>query len=144
MNIGEAARASGVSAKMIRHYEAIGLIAVARRSGSGYRIYEDSDVHMLRFVRRARDLGFGVERIRELLSLWQDRRRSSASVKRVALEHVRELEARQRDLEVMAGTLRHLVEHCSGDQRPQCPIIDDLAAGPGSTASVARPSARRA
>lgn len=127
MNIGAAATLTGVSAKMIRHYEAIGLIRPATRSTSGYRLYSESDVHTLRFIRRARDLGFSTDRIRALLSLWRDRRRSSENVKRIALEHVAELEARQRDLEQMAQTLRHLSEHCSGDERPHCPIIDDLA-----------------
>lgn len=127
MNIGEAARASGVSAKMIRYYEQIGLIPKAKRSGAGYRSYDDSDVHSLRFVRRARDLGFPVEQIAELLALWRDRRRASSKVKAVALEHIAELKARIADLQAMSQTLEHLVAHCHGDDRPDCPIIQDLA-----------------
>ncbi len=129
MNIGEAAGASGVSAKMIRHYESIGLVPRAARSAAGYRLYDERDVHTLRFIRRARDLGFPVELIRELLSLWHNKRRTSASVKRLALQQIEELERKRAELEKMADALRHLVEHCSGDQRPDCPIIDDLAAG---------------
>jgi MerR family transcriptional regulator, copper efflux regulator len=129
MNIGEAAGASGVSAKMIRHYESIGLVPRAARSAAGYRVYDDRDVHTLRFIRRARDLGFPVEIIRELLSLWHNKRRTSASVKRLALAHAAELEQKMAALEKMIEALRHLAEHCSGDQRPDCPIIDDLAAG---------------
>lgn len=127
MNIGMAAQSSAVSAKMIRHYEAIGLIPPVTRSESGYRIYTESDVHTLRFIRRARDLGFSVEQIRELLSLWQDGHRESASVKRIALRHVEELEAKMVELRRMADTLRHLADHCSGDSRPDCPILDDLS-----------------
>jgi MerR family transcriptional regulator, copper efflux regulator len=129
MNIGEAAAASGVSAKMIRHYETIGLVRPVARTASNYRVYDERDIHTLKFIRRARDLGFSVEQIRELLSLWRDRRRTSASVKRMALQHVEELENKMRELRRMADTLRHLAEHCSGDERPDCPIIDDLAAG---------------
>ncbi len=129
MNIGDAAGASGVSAKMIRHYESIGLVQRAARSAAGYRVYDERDLHTLRFIRRARDLGFPVERIRELLSLWHNRRRASASVKRLALQHIEELEKKMAELEKMVDVLRHLAEHCSGDQRPDCPIIDDLAAG---------------
>jgi Cu(I)-responsive transcriptional regulator len=127
MNIGEAAKASGVSAKMIRYYEQIGLIPKAIRSGAGYRSYGDSDVHSLRFIRRARDLGFPVEQIAELLALWRDRSRASAKVKSVALKHIAELKARIADLQAMSQTLEHLVAHCHGDDRPDCPIIQDLA-----------------
>lgn len=127
MNIGEASAASGVSAKMIRYYEGIGLIRAASRTGSGYRIYGDDDVHTLRFIRAARDLGFSVEQIEELLALWRDRSRASANVKRVALRHIEELEQKARELHNMAETLRHLADHCRGDQRPHCPIIDSLA-----------------
>jgi MerR family transcriptional regulator, copper efflux regulator len=129
MNIGIAAKASTVSAKMIRHYEAIGLIRPASRSESGYRVYSDTDVHTLRFIRRARDLGFSVEQIRELLSLWQDRNRASANVKRVALQHVEALETKMLEIRRMTDTLRHLAAHCSGDNRPDCPILDDLSGG---------------
>ncbi len=128
MNIGQAADASGVSAKMIRYYEEIGLIARAERSDSGYRHYGDADVHTLRFIRRARDLGFSVEQISELLALWRDRSRASAQVKVMALEHVAGLKRKIRDLQAMARTLSDLAEHCGGDERPDCPIIEDLAA----------------
>lgn len=127
MNIGEAGRASGVSAKMIRYYEATGLIPQAARSDSGYRTYTDSDVHTLRFVRRARDLGFTVEQISELLSLWRDRSRASADVKRIALDHVAALEAKIAELQGMARTLAALARHCHGNHRAECPILDDLA-----------------
>jgi MerR family copper efflux transcriptional regulator len=127
MNIGEAATASGVSAKMIRHYESIGLIKSADRTGSGYRVYSGNDLETLRFIRRGRDLGFSIEQIRHLLALWRDRSRASSDVKRIALEHVEELEAKMRQLQEMANTLRHLATHCHGDSRPDCPIIQDLA-----------------
>jgi Cu(I)-responsive transcriptional regulator len=126
MNIGDAAAASGVSAKMIRHYEAIGLIGAAR-SGNGYRVYAERDVAVLRFIRHARDLGFGLEDIRRLLELWQDRARASAEVKRLALAHVAALETKADSLRSMAASLRHLAAHCHGDARPDCPILDDLA-----------------
>jgi Cu(I)-responsive transcriptional regulator len=126
MNIGEAARASGVSAKMIRYYEATGLIRPPARSEAGYRVYGEADVHTLRFVRRARDLGFSVETMGELLALWRDRERASGDVKRIALDHVAVLEEKARSLEAMAKTLRHLAAHCHGDGRPDCPILEDL------------------
>lgn len=128
MNIGEAAAASGVSAKMIRYYERVGLIPEAARTASGYRVYRESDVHTLRFVRRARTLGFSVEQMRELLALWQDRNRASASVKAVALAHIGELERKIEALQGMRETLLHLARNCHGDQRPDCPILEDLAA----------------
>ncbi|WP_425062069.1 Cu(I)-responsive transcriptional regulator [Pyruvatibacter mobilis] len=127
MNIGEAAKASGVSAKMIRYYEETGLIAKADRSLSGYRIYGDSEVHTLQFIRRARDLGFSVKAIGQLLELWQDRERASADVKAVALSHVAELKGKIAELEAMSKTLLHLAKNCQGDKRPDCPILDDLA-----------------
>ena len=126
MNIGQAAKASGVSAKMIRYYEETGLIPAAGRSAAGYRVYTDQDVHMLRFVRRARDLGFPVEAIGELLGLWRDRTRHSADVKRLALAHVADLRAKIRQLEEMALTLESLASCCHGDDRPHCPILADL------------------
>lgn len=128
MNIGAAAGASGVSAKMIRYYESIGLIAPADRSTAGYRLYGDREVHSLRFIRRARDLGFSLDQIATLLALWQDRSRASADVKRLALEHVDELERKAKDLQEMAETLKHLAHTCHGDGRPDCPIIESLAA----------------
>lgn len=126
MNIGEAAKASGVSAKMIRYYEDIELIPRAARSDSGYRAYARKDVHRLRFIRRARDLGFSVAEIGELLGLWNDRSRQSADVKRLAQAHIVELEARIRHLREMADTLQELVGCCAGDERPDCPILATL------------------
>jgi Cu(I)-responsive transcriptional regulator len=128
MNIGEAARASGVSAKMIRYYESIGLIAPAQRTDGGYRAYGPDDIHVLSFVRRARDLGFSMADIARLLGLWRDRSRASAEVKRIALNQVVELRRRIVEMQEMAGTLEHLAVHCHGDDRPDCPIMDDLAA----------------
>jgi MerR family copper efflux transcriptional regulator len=127
MNIGEAAAASGVSAKMIRHYESIGLIKAALRTGSGYRVYSEGETHTLRFIRRARDLGFSIDQMRELLALWKDRDRASGDVKRIAMEQVEALEAKMVELQAMARALRHLAENCHGDDRPDCPIIEDLA-----------------
>lgn len=136
--IGEAAQASGVSAKMIRYYEQIGLIPPAVRSESGYRHYGESDIHTLRFVRRARDLGFVVEDIGRLLGLWRDRGRASAEVKSLALRHVAELDRKAEEIKAMSRALAHLAAHCHGDDRPDCPIIDDLAAGlPGATPETA-------
>ena len=129
MNIGEAARDSGVSAKMIRYYESVGLLPRAHRTGAGYRVYRDADVHTLRFIRRARDLGFSMEQISQLLALWRDHDRASADVKQLAQTHIVELETRAAQLMAMSRTLRHLAEHCHGDQRPECPILDDLAKG---------------
>ena len=130
MNIGQAATASGVSAKMIRYYESVGLTRPVVRTESGYRVYSDDDVHTLRFIRRSRDLGFSVEQIAGLLALWQDRDRSSADVKRIALGHVAELERKVAGLKQMIATLRHLSACCHGDDRPDCPILDDLALEP--------------
>ena len=129
MNIGQAADASGVSAKMIRYYESIGLIPKTVRTEAGYRVYSDNDVHTLGFIRRARDLGFSVEQIGELVTLWRDRDRASTDVKRIALEHVDILERKARELQEMAATLRHLAKHCHGDERPECPIIEGLEGG---------------
>jgi Cu(I)-responsive transcriptional regulator len=127
MNIGQAARASGVSAKMIRYYESIGLLKPAGRTAAGYRVYADADLHTLRFVRRARDIGFSLEEIERLLALWQDRSRASSEVKVLALHHLRELEVKIAELKGVARTLRHLAKSCHGDNRPDCPILDDLA-----------------
>jgi Cu(I)-responsive transcriptional regulator len=143
MNIGEAAHASGVSAKMIRYYEDIGLTGPAQRTEAGYRVYDDNAVHTLRFIRRARDLGFSVEQMRGLLALWKDRRRASADVKRIALQHVRELEQKAAELQQMAATLQHLAAHCHGDARPECPIIEGLEADAPQSLSSALPSVER-
>ncbi|MCT7665008.1 Cu(I)-responsive transcriptional regulator [Shinella kummerowiae] len=126
MNIGQAAKASGVSAKMIRYYEQSGLIPAADRTASGYRDYSDTDVHMLRFIRRARDLGFSVAEISDLLGLWRDETRQSAEVKRLAQGHIDELEKKIKDLQDMARTLTVLVNACHGDHRPHCPILQSL------------------
>lgn len=126
-NIGEASQASGVSAKMIRHYEQIGLIPPANRTFTNYRIYSPEDVYTLQFIKRARTLGFSMKQIAVLLSLWQDKDRSSAEAKRLVLEHVAELEAKIRDMQAMSNTLKTLAEHCHGDHRPDCPILEDLA-----------------
>jgi len=128
MNIGEAAKASGVSAKMIRHYESVGLFPEAMRTDSGYRQYTDKEVSTLRFIRHSRDLGFSIEQIRELLGLWQNRRRSSRQVKALAQAHIEELDEKLRELQAMKATLEHLVHCCRGDDRPDCPIIETLAA----------------
>ncbi len=130
MNIGQAAAQSGVSAKMIRHYEQIGLTPKANRKDSGYRDYSPSDVHRLRFIRRARDLGFVVAEIQALLSLWGDRSRQSGDVKRIAKAHIADLRARIDSLEQMAATLQTLIDCCAGDDRPDCPILADLAEPP--------------
>jgi MerR family copper efflux transcriptional regulator len=130
MNIGEAAQASGVSAKMIRYYESVGLIAQAGRTDAGYRQYLAKDVQTLRFIKRSRDLGFSVERIRTLLALWDDRARKSGDVKKLARQYIEELENDIRKLESIRNQLRHLADCCQGNNRPDCPILDDLAAEP--------------
>jgi Cu(I)-responsive transcriptional regulator len=127
MNIGEAASASGVSAKMIRHYESVGLVPAATRTDAGYRQYGASDVHTLRFIRHARDLGFSIAEIGELLSLWHDRGRPSRQVKALAEKHIRDLEQKAAELLAMKASLQHLVHCCHGDDRPDCPILDGLA-----------------
>jgi MerR family copper efflux transcriptional regulator len=136
MNIGEAAKATGVSAKMIRHYESVGLFPEAARSDGGYRLYGDKEVSTLRFIRQSRDLGFSLEQIRELLGLWWDRKRPSRQVKALAQAHLAELDAKLAELQAMKSTLQHLVHCCHGDDRPDCPIIDSLAGH-----EVGRPSA---
>lgn len=138
MNIGQAAKASGVSAKMIRHYESIGLIEAADRTEAGYRTYRDNEIATLRFIRRARDLSFSTSQIKDLLALWQDRGRASADVKRLALQHVAGLEARMRELREMAGTLKHLAKNCHGDARPDCPIIEEFSQGQAAPAPKPR------
>jgi MerR family copper efflux transcriptional regulator len=127
MNIGQAAKASGVTAKMIRYYESIDLIKAGKRTDSGYRIYGENDVHTLRFIKRARTLGFSLEQISDLLSLWQDPGRASADVKAIAQEHVAQLDQRIRELTEMRDTLTELAQACSGDHRPHCPILHSLA-----------------
>jgi MerR family copper efflux transcriptional regulator len=127
MTIGQAAKSSAVSAKMIRHYESIGLLPKAQRTQSGYRLYDETDVHTLRFIQRARSLGFPLETIRTLLALWRNRRRSSAQVKELSLKHVEDLERKIAEMQAMVRTLKHLAHHCHGDERPDCPILDDLA-----------------
>ena len=129
MNIGEAASATGVSVKMIRYYEEIGLVGPALRTYSGYRVYQDKDVQTLRFVRRARDLGFTVKQIEGLLTLWRDRSRASADVKRIAQGHVEELQQKMHEISSMIDALSHLSHHCSGDDRPECPILATLGSG---------------
>lgn len=131
MNIGEAATASGVSAKMIRYYESIGLIQAAERNPARYRRYSTTDVQTLRFVKRARNLGFSVEQMRELLSLWRDEKRASADVKRLALAHAAALDAKAREIAEMSRALQDLANRCEGDHRPDCPIIDSLAEAVG-------------
>jgi MerR family copper efflux transcriptional regulator len=126
MNIGEASARSGVSAKMIRYYEGVGLLPQPERRQSGYRTYDDNDIHRLRFVRRARDFGFPVERIRELLRLWSDRKRPSSEVKRIAETQVAELDARIAQLTALRDSMKDLARRCHGDARPDCPILADL------------------
>ena len=126
MNIGEAASSSGVSAKMIRYYEETGLVPPPKRSAAGYRQYAHGDVHKLRFVGRARDLGFSMPRIKQLLKLWQDRKRPSRDVKKLALAHLSELEEQIRRMREMHMTLKHLIDACDGDDRPHCPILAEL------------------
>ena len=126
MNIGEAARSSGVSAKMLRHYEEIGLIPAAQRTLAGYRVYSQNDVHTLRFIKQARNLGFSMDAIQKLLALWQDRNRPSRKVKELAAEHIRELEERIIELQDMKRTLETLANNCHGDEHPECPILQGL------------------
>ncbi len=129
VNIGSAAEQCGVSAKMIRYYESLGLLGKVRRTDSGYRQYSQAEVHVLRFIKRARDLGFSMAEIAELVSLWNNRRRTSASVKRIAQKHADELAQRVTALQEMQRTLSHLIHGCHGDSRPDCPILDELAGG---------------
>lgn len=137
MNIGQASKATGVSVKMIRYYESIGLIKAPLRTDSGYRVYSDNDVHTLRFISKARDLGFSVDQMSDLLALWRDRSRASGDVKAIALEHVAALDEKAEALRAMSDTIRHLAEHCHGDDRPECPIIEGFAA------AVPQPPAKR-
>jgi Cu(I)-responsive transcriptional regulator len=127
MNIGEASKASAVSAKMIRHYEAIGLTGEARRTESGYRVYSTREVQMLQFIHRGRELGFSLEQIRTLLALWQDKHRASHDVRALANQHIAELDRKIAEMQAMRRTLENLASACQGDGRPDCPILDDLA-----------------
>jgi Cu(I)-responsive transcriptional regulator len=127
MNIGQASKASGVSVKMVRHYESVGLLPKAARSEGNYRLYGLNDVHLLRFIKRARTLGFSMDDIKELVGLWKNKSRSSAAVKKIAGKHVEALKQKVAELQSMIGTLEHLTHHCHGDHRPECPILDDLA-----------------
>jgi len=128
LNIGQAAALSGVSAKMVRHYESLGLLPTVHRTDAGYRQYGEKEVHTLRFIRRARPLGFSMAEITELLKLWQNKHRASADVKRIALAHVADLERRIAEMEAMKQTLGHLAHCCQGNSRPDCPILTELAA----------------
>ncbi|OYV54645.1 MAG: Cu(I)-responsive transcriptional regulator [Acidiphilium sp. 37-67-22] len=136
--ISDAAKQSGVSAKMIRYYEGIGLLPQVDRTESNYRTYTESDIHTLRFIRRARDLGYSISDIKRLLSLWRDRGRASADVKRIALDHAESLRHKIASMEAMLRAVEHLADHCRGDHQPDCPIMDDLAVGPTAPGAGAR------
>ena len=140
MNIGEASRASGVNSKMIRYYESIGLLEDVGRSANGYRTYNQNDVHTLAFIRRARCLGFSIDQIQTLMELWRDKDRSSAEVKAIAQGQIAELQAKIEELAPMQRTLEHMVACCAGDNRPDCPITDDLSA---KVAAPAKPKHTR-
>jgi MerR family copper efflux transcriptional regulator len=142
MNIGEAARASGISAKMLRYYESIGLVPPAGRSASGYRTYEARDVSLLRFVRHARDFGLTMDRVKLLIGLWQDKNRPSREVKRIATQQIAELDTRIGELTAMKNALLALSEACHGDHRPDCPILEDLAEGSPLHPLLARSAGR--
>jgi Cu(I)-responsive transcriptional regulator len=140
MNIGDAAKASGVSAKMIRHYEEVGLLAAPRRTDAGYRQYSDSEVHTLRFICHARDLGFSIHAIGELVGLWQNRKRPSRQVKALAQAHILALDLKAQEILAMKATLEHLVHRCRGDDRPDCPILENLADESRTFGGVATPN----
>lgn len=139
MNIGQAARESGLSAKMIRHYEATGLLAPAQRTASGYRVFQSRDLHTLAFIKRSRDLGFSLEEIGRLLRLWENQGRASADVKALAGQHIEALDRRIEELAGLRDTLQALVDDCQGDQRAECPILAELATGGGRTPGVPQP-----
>lgn len=128
-NIGETANASGVSAKMIRHYESIGLISAAQRTDAGYRLYSERDVQVLQFIHRSRELGFSLDQIKTLLALWQDKQRASKDVRAMAKQHIAELDQKIANMQAMKRTLEKLATKCHGDDRPECPILDDLSLG---------------
>ena len=144
MNIGQASKSSGVSTKMIRYYESVGLISPADRTDSNYRSFSERDVNELRFIKRARNLGFSVEEITHLLSLWRDRSRPSREVKAIAKKHVEDLDGRIAELQAMADTLRHLAHCCAGDDRPDCPILADLSANAEPAEPREKPTRRAA
>ena len=127
MNIGQAAKFSGVNARLIRHYESIGIIPKASRSDAGYRTYTEAEVHILSFVRRSRNLGFSMKEIKKLVGLWRNKNRASAEVKNLAIKHIDEMEQKIAELQNMVKTLRHLAKNCHGDHRPDCPILNSLA-----------------
>ena len=127
LDIGRASKESGVSVKMIRHYEAIGLLRNVARTYANYRVYSENNVHTLRFIKRARSLGFAMQDVRQLLALWQNRSRPSAAVKKIAGGHMLDLKRRILEMQSMVATLEHLTHNCRGDSRPECPILDDLA-----------------
>jgi len=127
VNIGEAAKISGVNAKLIRHYESIGIIPKASRSDAGYRTYTETDVHILSFVKRSRNMGFSMKEIKKLVSLWRNKTRASSEVKNLAIKHIEEMEQKILELQSMVQTLKHLAKNCHGDGRPDCPILNDLA-----------------
>lgn len=141
-NIGEASAATGISAKMIRHYESIGLIPAANRTFANYRLYNDADLHRLRFIKRSRVLGFSMKRIESLLSLWNDPHRASAEVKKLARSHVEELAGKISEMQAMQRTLENLAKHCHGDNRPDCPILEDLATLGDAPAATAKKKAK--
>lgn len=143
MNIGQAAAASGVSAKMIRYYESTGLVGPAGRSASGYRVYGSDDIHRLGFIRRARNLGFTIEQIGELLSLWKDKSRPSRDVKHIAEAHLDHLRDKIREIQAMVDTLQVLADGCCGDDRPDCPILTDLEATNGRISDLSPPQMQR-
>lgn len=132
MNIGEASRATGISSKMIRHYESIGLTQPSARAESGYRTYSEADVHVLRFIKSARSLGFSLDQIKLLLSLWLDKQRASSEVKTLALQHIEALSKKITELTAMRSMLQSLADNCQGNERPDCPIIDGLSRAPGA------------
>jgi MerR family copper efflux transcriptional regulator len=143
MNIGEASSASGVSAKMIRHYESVALVPPAARTESGYRQYSEADVHVLRFIRHSRDLGFSIAEIGELIGLWQNRRRPSRRVKALAAAHIEDLDRKAQELLAMKAALEHLVNCCQGDDRPECPILAGLAGDAADNAAAPHPVQKR-
>lgn len=127
MNIGAAAKSAGISVKIIRHYESEGILPKAKRTDAGYRVYDEKDVHIFRFVKKARDLGFSLPEVKRLLSLWRNKTRKSEEVKTIANKHIDILDQKIRELESMKGALQQLAKHCYGDHRPECPILDELA-----------------